>query len=42
MAVDVVDRFAVDATHKVAVLGSVVAAVGSSAYLLRFLAGRMW
>ena len=31
VAVDVVDRFTVDATHEVTVLGSVVAAVGSSA-----------
>ena len=34
VAVDVVDRFTVDATHDVAVLGSVVAAVGSSASLV--------
>ena len=31
---DVVDRFTVDATHEVTVLGSVVAAVGSSASLV--------
>ena len=34
VAVDVVDRFTVDATHNVAVFGSVVAAVGSSASLV--------
>ena len=34
VAVDVADRFAVDATNEVAVLGSVVAAVGSSASLV--------
>ena len=39
VAVDVVDRFAVDATHEVAVLGSVVAAVGSSASLVAISGG---
>ena len=39
VAVDVVDRFTVDATHKVAVLGSVVAAVGSSASLVAISGG---
>ena len=39
MAVDVVDRFTVDATHEVAVLGSVVAAVGSSASLVAISGG---
>ena len=34
VAVTVVDRFAVDATHKLSVLGSVVAAVGGSASLV--------
>ena len=34
VAVDVVDRFTVDATHDVAVLGSFVSAVGSSASLV--------
>ena len=34
VAVGVADRFAVDGTHEVAVLGSVVAAVGSSASLV--------
>ena len=38
-AVDVVDRFTVDATHEVAVLGSVVAAVGSSASLVAISGG---
>ena len=44
VAVDVVDRFTVDATHEVAVLGSVVAAVGSSASLVAISGGsrRMW
>ena len=36
---DVADRFAVDATHEVAVLGSVVAAVGGSASLVTFSGG---
>ena len=39
VAVDVVDRFTVDATHKVAVLGSVVATVGSSASLVAISGG---
>ena len=39
VAVDVVDRFTVDATHEVAVLGSVVAAVGSSASLVAISGG---
>ena len=39
VAVDVVDRFAVDATHEVAVLGSVVVAVGSSASLVAISGG---
>ena len=39
VAVDVIDRFTVDATHKVAVLGSVVAAVGSWASLFAFSGG---
>ena len=39
VAVDVVDRFTVDATHDVAVLGSVVAAVGSSASLVAISGG---
>ena len=39
VAVDVVDRFTVDATHEVAMLGSVVAAVGSSASLVAFSGG---
>ena len=39
VAVDVVDRFAVDATHEVAVLGTVVAAVGSSASLVAISGG---
>ena len=34
IAVTVTDRFAVDATHKLSVLGSVVAAVGGSASLV--------
>ena len=34
VAVAVTDRFAVDATHELAVLGSVVAAVGGSASLV--------
>ena len=34
VAVSVIDRFAVDATHELAVLGSVVAAVGGSASLV--------
>ena len=34
VAVSVIDLFAVDATHKLAVLGSVVAAVGGSASLV--------
>ena len=37
--VDVVDRFTVDATHDVALLGSVVAAVGSSASLVAISGG---
>ena len=37
--VDVVDRFTVDATHEVTVLGSVVAAVGSSASLVAIFGG---
>ena len=36
---DVVDRFTVDATHEVTVLGSVVAAVGSSASLVAISGG---
>ena len=39
VAVDVVDRFAIDPTHEVAVLGSVVAAVGSSASLVAITGG---
>ena len=39
VAVDVVDRFTVDATQDVAVLGSVVAAVGSSASLVAISGG---
>ena len=39
VSVDVVDRFAVDAPHEVAVLGSVVAAVGSSASLVAISGG---
>ena len=39
VALDVADRFAVDATHAVAVLGSVVAAVGSSASLYAIFGG---
>ena len=39
VAVDVVDRFTVDATHEVAVFGSVVAAVGSSASLVAISGG---
>ena len=39
VAVNVVDRFTVDATHDVAVLGSVVAAVGSSASLVAIFGG---
>ena len=39
VAVDVVDRSAVDATHEVAVLGSIVAAVGSSASLVAISGG---
>ena len=39
VAVDVVDRFTVDATHIVAVLGSVVTAVGSSASLVAISGG---
>ena len=39
VAVDVVDRFTVDATHEVEVLGSVVAAVGSSASLVAISGG---
>ena len=34
VAVNVTDRFAADATHNLAVLGSVVAAVGGSAFLV--------
>ena len=39
VAVDVVDRFTVDATHVVAVLRSVVSAVGSSASLVAIYGG---
>ena len=39
VAVDVVDRCTVDATHDVAVLGSVVSAVGSSASLVAISCG---
>ena len=39
VAVDVVDRLTVDATHDVAVLGSVVSAVGSSASLVAISGG---
>ena len=39
VAVVVVDRFTVDATHDVAVLGSVVVAVGSSASFVVFSGG---
>ena len=39
VAVDVVDRFTVDATHDVAVLGSVVSAVGSLASLVAISGG---
>ena len=39
VAVDVVDCFTVDASHEVAVLGSVVAAVGSSASLVAISGG---
>ena len=39
VAVDVVDRFTVDATHDVSVLGSVVSAVGSSASLVAISGG---
>ena len=39
VAVDVVDRFTVDATHDVAVLGSVVGAVGGSASLVAISGG---
>ena len=39
VAVDVVDHFTVDATHEVAVLGSVVAAVGSSVFLVAISGG---
>ena len=39
VAVDAVDRFTVDATDDVAVLGSVVAAVGSSASLIAISGG---
>ena len=39
VAVDVVDRFAVDSTHDVSVLGSVVSAVGSSASLVAISGG---
>ena len=39
VAVDVVDRFTVDATHYVAVLGSLVSAVGSSACLVAISGG---
>jgi len=39
VAVDVVDRFAVDATHDLSVLGSVVSAVGSSASLVAISGG---
>ena len=39
VAVDVVDRFTVDATHDVAVLGSVMAVVGSSASLVAISGG---
>ena len=39
VAVDVVDRFTVDATHEIAVLGSVVLAVGSSASLVAISGG---
>ena len=39
VAVDVVDRFTVDATHNVAVLGSIVSAGGSSASLVAISGG---
>ena len=39
VAVDVAERFAVDATHEKAVLGSVVAAVGGSASLVAISGG---
>ena len=39
VAVDAVDRFTVDASHDVAVLGSIVAAVGSSASLVAISGG---
>ena len=39
VAVDVVDRFAVDETHDLSVLGSVVSAVGSSASLVAISGG---
>ena len=39
VAVTVTDRFAVDATHELSVLGSVVAAVGSSASLVAVSSG---
>ena len=39
VAVDVVDRFTVDSTHDVSVLGSVVSAVGSSASLVAISGG---
>ena len=41
VAVTVTDRFAVDATHELSVLGSVVAAVGVSASLVAVSEGRM-
>ena len=39
VAVTVADRFAIDATHKLSVLGSVVAAVGGSASLVAISGG---
>ena len=39
VAVTVTDRFAVDATHELSVLGSIVAAVGGSASLVAFFSG---
>ena len=39
VAVAVTDRFAVDATHELSVLGSLVAAVGGSASLVTFSGG---
>ena len=39
VAVDVVDRFAVDAAHNVSVIGSAVSAVGSSASLVAISGG---